>query len=246
VPRRRGGGESPLGSVEAGLRDLARDSGPNIRELSRGRTENLRGIMRAAQTPADWPEDAKAAAVLTVIQEQILDIANPRWKAAAQAAFRMPAEQYVNPGHDSLAGRWRALADRSPGSSRNTASSPGDIKDRAEALRGYWVIGAGHLAERVELRFMELNNTPDGWLAYRRGAPSSPPQALPVSFERTDVLYRFNGRLGVEALSYRWLIANAPVDRYEPVGWYYNEPDAPVEIIPLANCSTEGALRDLP
>jgi hypothetical protein len=30
------------------------------------------------------------------------------------------------------------------------------------------------------------------------------------------------------------------------VGWYYNQPDAPVEIVPLANCILESPLRDLP
>ena len=240
MPRRRGGGESPPGSIEAGLRELAKDAGPDIRQLSRGKTENLRGIMQAARTPPNWPEDAKASAVLTVIQELIREIANPRWKAAALAAFRLPADQYLGAQHDSLAGRWRALA------SRDGASSGAGVKERAEAYRGYWVTAASHLSHDVERRFAELNDTTDGWQAYRIGAPPSPPQALPVSFERTDVLYRFRGRLGVQAITYRWVVANAPIDQYEPVGWYYNEPDAPVEIIPLANCALDGPLRDLP
>jgi hypothetical protein len=240
VPRRRGGGESPPGSVEAGLRELAVDRGPDIRQLSRGDTENLRGIMLSADTPTDWPEDAKASAVLTVIQELIGDMANQRWTVASLAAFRMPPEDYMGTEHDSLAGRWRALA-RQEG-----ASSDREIKDRAEAYRGYWVTAAGHLAEKVDERFNELNNTPDGWLEYRSGLQSVPPNSLPISFERTDVLFKFRGRLGVRSISYRWLIANGPVDRYEPVGWYYNEPDAPVEIVPLANCQIEGPLRDLP
>lgn len=240
MPRRRGGGESPPGSIEAGLRELAKDAGPDIRQLSRGKTENLRGIMQAARTPPNWPEDAKASAVLTVIQELIREITNPRWKAAALAAFRLPADQYMDPEHDSLAGRWRALAQK------DSASTSDEIRERAEAYRGYWVTAAGHLAQKVERRLDELNDMSDGWQAYRVGLPPSLPNMLPISFERTDVLYRFRGRVGVEALTYRWLFANAPVDRYEPVGWYYNEPDAPVEIIPLANCALEGPLRDLP
>src|SRR5262249_34370168 len=91
VPSRTGGGESPRVCIEAGLRELAVDKGPDIRQLSRGETANLRGIMLAAETPSDWPDDSKAAAVLTVIQELIDEIENPRWKAAAQAAFRMPS-----------------------------------------------------------------------------------------------------------------------------------------------------------
>jgi hypothetical protein len=50
----------------------------------------------------------------------------------------------------------------------------------------------------------------------------------------------------VQVISYRWLTAHGPVDHYDAVGWYYNEPDAPVEIIPMANCELDGAIQDLP
>jgi hypothetical protein len=240
VPRRPGGGESPHGSIEAGLRDLVRDKGPDLRQLSRGDTESLRGIMLSAPTPTDWMDDTKAAAILSVIQELVQDIPNPRWKASAMAAFRLPAAQYMSPDHESLAGRWRTLA------RKEDASSDLEIKKRTEAYRGYWMAAANYLADKVEQRFEELRANPAGWEAYRIGLPPAPPHSLPISFDRTDVLYRFHGRLGIQSISYRWLIAHAPVDHYEPVGWYYNEPDAPVEIIPLANCSIEGPLRDLP
>lgn len=240
MPRRPGGGESPPGSIEAGLRELARDSGPDIRQLSRGDTENLQAIMLTAQTLVDWPEDAKAAAVLTVIQEEIDKIENPRWKSAAQAAFRMPAEQYLGAENDSLMGRWRALA------RRDEAIADDQVNASAETHRGYWLRAASRLADMVERRLAELNASPTGWDAYRTGLPPAPPHSLPISFNQTDVLYRFRGRLGVQSISYRWLVAHAPVDHYECVGWYYNEPNAPVDIIPLANCSIEGPLRDLP
>lgn len=240
MPRRPGGGGSPRGSIEAGLRELAKEKGPDIRQLSRGDTENLQGIMQSAQTPVDWPEDAKASAVLTVIQELIEEITNPRWKAAAMAAFRLPADQYLGAEYDSLAGRLRALA------VRDGASSDVEIKSRAEAYRGFWMSAANSLADMVERRFAELNSTRDGWQTYRTGLPPYPPQSLPISFDQTDVLFRFNGRVGVQSISYRWLVAHAPVDHYEPVGWYYNQPDAPVEILPLANCTIEGPMRDLP
>lgn len=240
MPRRPGGGEPPRDSIEAGLRDLARDSGPDIRRLSRGDTEGLRTIMLAAQTPADWPREARATAVLTVLQELIQDLANPRWKTAAMAALRLPADHYMGPEYDSLAARWRALA------LREGAISDGDIKRLAEAYRGYWSTTANHLADTLERRLEELNGAPDGWGIYRVGLPPSPPDPLAISFDRTDVLYRFRGYQGLQSISYRWLIAHGPVDHYEPVGWYYNDPNAPVEIVPLANCSLDGPLRDLP
>jgi hypothetical protein len=239
VPRRPGGGESPRGSIEAGLRDLAKDAGPDIRQLSRGDTESLQGIMLAARTPADWSREAKATAVLTVIMELAEELTNPRWKAAALAAFRLPADQYPGPEYDSLAGRWRGLARREGAQQR-------DIRTSAEAYRGYWMVAASHLADAVERRLEELNSTPGGWEEYRVGLPPSLPDSLPISFDRTDVLYRFRGDRGLQSISYRWLVAHAAVDHYDPVGWYYNDPNAPVEIVPLANCSLDGPLRDLP
>jgi hypothetical protein len=224
--------------MESGLRDLVRGAGPDIRKLGRRETEGLQAIMDAAQVPITWPSDAKAAAVLTVIQDAVNEIINPRWKSAALAAFRLPPEQYLVGEYDSLARRWRALA-------RWDGASDDEIKDRAEAYRGFWMAAANQLANRVERRFSELN-TGDGWQPYRTGFPPSPPHSLPISFDRTDVLYTFKGHLGLRSISYRWLVGHAPVDHYEPVGWYYNEPDAPVEIVPLANCVLDGPLRDLP
>jgi hypothetical protein len=240
VPRRPGGGEPPRDSIEAGLRDLARDPGPDVRRLSRGDTGGLQAIMRAARTPSEWPREARATAVLTVIQELIQQLTNPRWRAAALAAFRLPADHYIGPAYDSLAGRWRTLA------RREGALSDSEIKRLAEGYRGYWSTAASHLADTVERRFAEFNDSLDAWGRYRVGLPPSPPDPLAISFARTDVLYRFQGYRGLQSISYRWLIAHAPVDHYEPVGWYYNDPNAPVEIVPLANCELAGPLRDLP
>lgn len=241
MPRRPGGGEPPRDSIEAGLRDLARDPGPDIRRLSWGHTNGLRTIMLAAHTPPDWSREAKATAVLTVIQELIQQLVNPRWRAAALAALRFPADQYIGSEYDSLAGRWRTLA------RREGALSDQEVKRLAEAYRGYWSTAANHLADTVERRLDELNGSPGGWGMYRVGLPHTPPpDPLAMSFDRTEVLYRFQGYRGLQSISYRWLIAHGPVDHYEPVGWYFNDPNAPVEIVPLANCMLDGPLRDLP
>jgi hypothetical protein len=240
VPRRPGGGEPPRDSIEAGLRDLARDPGPDIRRLSRSDTDGLRTIMLAARTPPDWPREARATAILTVIQELTQQLANPRWKAAAMAALRLPADHYIGSEYDSLAARWRTLAQR------EGALSDRDAKRLAEAYRGYWSTAANHLADTIERRFAELNDSLDGWGTYHVGLPPSLPDPLAISFDRTDVLYRFDGYRGLQSISYRWLVAHGPIDHYEPVGWYYNDPNAPVEIVPLANCRLDGPLRDLP
>jgi hypothetical protein len=218
---------------------LVQASGPDIRKLSRGDTEGLQRIMQLAEVPLEWPAATKAAAIFTIIQELAEEIANPRWRAAAKAAFRLPADQYMGPEFDSLASRWRTLA-------RREGALGAEAKGRAEAYRGYWIAAATHLADRLERRILELNRSPNSWRAYTTGAPPSPPRSLPISFDHTDVLYRLRGNRGIESISYRWLTAHAEVDHYEAVGWYYNEPDAPVQIIPLANCALDGPLRDLP
>jgi hypothetical protein len=239
VPRRPGGGVSPRGSIEAGLRELVVGAGPDVHRLSRSETENLLAIMETAQTPIDWPPGAKAAAVMTVTNALVHQIKNPRWRAAALAAFRLPANQYVGEESDSLAARWRLLAQ-----AENSGHQA--VRSQAEAYREYWVRAASQLAARLEDKLQELNSSAGGWEPYRTGNPSAPPHSLPISFDRTDVLYQFRRYQGVQSISYRWLMAHAAVDHYEPVGWYYNEPDAPVEIIPLANCTLDGPLRDLP
>jgi len=87
---------------------------------------------------------------------------------------------------------------------------------------------------------------PADWQKYRMGVPDGAPQSPLISFDRTDVLYSFSGRRGVQAITYRWISANAPVDRYEAVAWYFSDPAAPVAILALASCSVAGPLRDLP
>lgn len=239
MPRRPGGGDSPPGSIEAGLRDLVVDEGPRIRKLSRPQKEGLQTIMRTAQVPPDWPEDAKAAAILTVIQELAEQITNPRWRAATLAALRLPADQYAGADYDSVTSRWRALA-------RREGVSEGDISKRADQYRGYWIAAAVDLADELESRFVQLNNSKPGWQRYRTGTPNMPTRSLPIAFERTDALYQFEGNVGIQGISYRWLEAHAPVDHYDAVGWYFNEPDAPVEIIPIANCIVDEPHRVLP
>lgn len=238
MPKHPRGG-TPKGSIEEGLRELVLDAGPNFRKLSRGDSEGLRRIMAAANTPSDWKADDKASVILTVIREIGQQIPNPRWKDAALAAFRLPVDQYVGPEYDSLTGRWRALAQR------EGAIGAADIRNRVQAYRGYWMKAAVWFADKLEDRFNELNTTVDGWQRYRIGVPSSPSRSAPLSFDRTDVLYRFEGRRGLQSISYRWLRAHAPTDHYVASGWYYNQPDAPVEFLPLANCTLTGDSGEL-
>lgn len=250
VPSPAGGGALD-GSIEDGLKNLVQFAGPNVRELSMSAKDGYRAILDAGRVPDDWTVDAKASAVLTVIQELIDEIRNPNWRLAARAAFRVPATDYVGPENDSREGRWKTLAYRERALAEQEGfSGPEDIKKRVENYRDYWRHAVPRLATDVGRRLDELNRTPGAWDRYGADPPLSPatplPLAPPISFDRTEVLYEFKGTVGIQATSHRWLRAHEPVDHYDAVGWYYHEPTAPVEIIPLANCTSDGTFRELP
>lgn len=195
--------------------------------------------MIAAEVPHDWPDEVKAGTVLTVIHELIEQMDNPRWRAAAQAALRLPADRYLGGQFDALSRRFLQVAD-------DEGYAGSQAKERAEAYRGYWITGAKRLADALGSRLSDLNRDPDGWSAYRLDMPPRPPAYLPITFDRTDVLYRFEGRRGVQAITYRWITATKELTYYPAIAYYYSDPDGPVGVTPLANCSTDGQLFDLP
>jgi hypothetical protein len=193
--------------------------------------------MEAASTPAGWTPDVAATAVVQLIIEQLAEITNPRWRAAAEAALRLPADQYEGAVGESLTRRWikRAELDDHPDPAR-----------AKESYRGYWLSCAQALAAKLEAGFERMAQDPASWDRFAKTELHSPPRSLPISFDRTDVLYKFSGKVGIQSTSYRWLTAHDPVNHYDAVGWYFNEPNAPVEIVPLANCEVTTSIRDLP
>jgi hypothetical protein len=241
VDNRPGAGEPSVKSLEAALRALVVDSGPSVRKLVQNESEGSRVIMAAAAAPPIWSDEEKATTVLAIIVDTIDELTNRRWKRTAQAAFRIPTQRYRATEFDSLTARWRDLA-------REDAEQDGvDIDDAADKYRGYWRNSAApNLARALAARIAELNAT-DGWRLYRRDESSyTAPTMLPLSFERSDVLYQFEGRRGIQSTNHRWLLAHGSVESYEAVGWYYNDPDADVEVVPLANCQLDGDYAMLP
>jgi hypothetical protein len=238
-----GGGVSGS-SIEDAIKNLVQFAGPSVRDLSEGIRDGYKTLLDAAHVPDDWPVDAKASAIVIVIQELVDEIRNDKWRLAARAAFRLPATGYTGPECDSREGRWKTLAQR------EGLTRPEDIRKRVENYRDYWRHAAPRLASDLERRLRELNRSPAGWDRFRTDPPLSPASPLPltppISFESTEVLYEFSGRRGIQATSHRVLRAHEPVDHYDAVGWYYNEPRAPVKIIPLANCTSDGEMRELP
>ncbi|MGH3766467.1 MAG: hypothetical protein ACRDS0_07255 [Pseudonocardiaceae bacterium] len=195
--------------------------------------------MQAAQPPLGWSLEDKAAAVLSVIHDAVNGITNPRWKNAALAAFRVPPDQYKGSGNDSIAGRWRELA-------RREGNPGGQLEAAVERYRGYWMTAARHLAEDVARRFHLLNNSAEGWKPLRTSGRRAPALTPPIAFEKVDVLYIFDGHRGVRSICQCWITASDECDHYEARAWYYSQPDAPVEIIPLANCELSRPLQELP
>jgi hypothetical protein len=243
MPRRPGGGRHAPDTIEAGLRDIALGAGPDVRALARQDTDGMKRLMSAAAPPAGWDPDAAAAAVLEVIGERVDAVTNPRWRAAGQAALRRPLEHYTGQGGDSLAQRFKRRAELDRGRPFDT---PEDATRANDSYRAYWMACAVQLAEELQAEFARMAMDPLAWDRLNQQAPPAPPMDLPISFRNTDVLYQFRGRVGLRSTSYRWLVAHDYVDHYNAVGWYYNEPDAPVEIVPLANCEITTASRELP
>ncbi|MEU7673590.1 hypothetical protein AB0C42_02090 [Micromonospora taraxaci] len=233
-------GEPSAELLEAALRGLVKDSGPSVRKLVQNEGEGTRAIMAAASTPSTWSEEEKATAILATIAAAIEELRNPRWKRTTQAAFRIPAQRFRAAEFDSLTARWRDLAREDDEQEAN--------EDAADRYRGYWRNSAApNLARALAVRFAELNaNNGEGWRTYRRDESSYAPTMLPLSFERSEMLYQFEGRRGVKSTNCRWLFAHGPVEYYEAVGWYYSDPDANVEIIPRANCELDGDYATLP
>jgi hypothetical protein len=239
VPRRPAGGTPSARLLDDGLRDLVKEPGPSAQRLLRGESPGIHALMAGAGVPEAWPPEDRAEAVLRLIYDLITDITNDRWQRTAMAAFRNPPEEYAGPDFESLHSRLQRLA-------RVDGVQESDLEIYVERFRGYWSGAASQLAGLLEQRFEEMSQAPEEWVVYRREEHQPPPLLLPISFDRTDVLYQFDGLRGVKVYTYRWLTAHAAIDRYETVAWYYSDPDAPVEVEPLANCVIDGPSRELP
>ena len=241
VPR-SSSGTPAVGSIERGLRELGDGRGASVRKLADAHSPGLRAIIDAVrpELEANWSIEDKAAAALDVILQTLATFRNENWKAVTEAAYGQPEEQYRGPQFDTRAARWRERAQRD----EDLQDGPA-MKSRLETYRGFFVNAVSRLSEDVEQMFQALNREPSAWERYRRHEPSSPTH-LPVTFERVDVLFRLQGNVGVQQLTYRWLKALEPISEIEVVGWYYSQADADLDIVPLANCTLDGELDDLP
>lgn len=217
--------------------------GPDVRRLGRRETAGLKRLMDAAAPPSGLAPEVAAAALLEVIGEQVDLLRNANWRAAASAALRRPPEHYLGVKGASLSQRLITRAEFDRGKDFGEPRAAAAAK---EAYRGYWTACAVLLGRELERVFARMAAEPASWDRWIQHVPPNPVLELPISFDRTDVIYTFSGRVGVRSTSYRWLVAHEEVDHYDAVGWYYNEPDASVEIVPVANCVVTTGVRDLP
>jgi hypothetical protein len=87
-------------------------------------------------------------------------------------------------------------------------------------------------------RLSQLNAT-GGWEQYAEGYTplKEDPPGGPFKFTRYHMLFRLADRVGIECITYRVMQALSDgVDSYRAVAWYYSDPEADVQILPVANC----------
>ena len=234
-PRR---GDQPLDSLQAALAYLAEGEGPNISKLLHSSSNGCTELLRLVAAPVDWRREEVAEAVLDLIATAVTDIDQRSWRLAVEAALRLPDTRYQGAAFDSRAKRWQEAALELPDLAGKAPAK------REEALRGYWRSSLPHLATAVRRRIDQQNRA--GWVRNGVPYPPAPPLDLPISFALTEILYEFDGFRGVQSTSRRLLRAHGAVDHYEAVGWYYAEPDAKVEIVPIYGCVSGGQHQDLP
>lgn len=215
-------------AVEAVLTELTRGAGASPEKLMSADAAVLREF---AQLPQDWSVELQARALLQVITEVVSHVPDPKQRAATQVALGL------DPAHPGKSANQRLLS-----LTPDSESTSGN----ARKIRDYWYRARAPLAVKLIDKLSEVNGT-EGWSAYKTAYPVVIQEiSHPLFFERYDILYRFSGRTGIGSISYRWAVAlQEHVRTYRVVGWYYNDPYAPISFRSLANCRV-GRSGELP
>ncbi len=248
VPRHPGGRIPPEDSIQRGLIDLGDGRGADVRRLNQPETPGLAAILGLVEPKPelDWSAEQKARGALVEIRTLLEAMRYENGRRAAMAAYGWPEAGYT--GLSTRTQRWKAAISREEGISGDSAHPPErrHVQRRLDCCGGFFRNAAAKLAHDVERRFIALNETERGWETHRPGDPTAlPSPPIPVEAERVDVLFCLRGRVGTDHFVYREIRALQPLDGIDAVGWYYNDPDAQLDIEPLLNCTREGILRDL-
>jgi hypothetical protein len=199
------------------LSALANGGGATPEQIASPIGQALRDL---ARFPPEWPWDVQAGAIRNVISEVVESLEDARNRETARAQLGL-TPQY----------------------------SSGDPAKRMSVLLGSGALEPEYtygysqqiylaLDQMLRQRLSQLNATGD-WERYASGYSSPPeePVSYPFKFERYHMLFTLRKRVGIECTTYRLLRALIDgVDSYRAIAWYYSDPDAEVEVIPIANC----------
>ncbi len=179
-----------------------------------------RALRDLAYVPPQWPWNVQATAIRNVISEVVESLADAHHRETARAQLGL-APQYSS--HD-------------PAKRMETLLASGALDP--ERTSGYNQQIYPALAHMLRERLSQLNAT-SGWLEYAAGYTPSEEEIVsyPFKFERYHMLFSLVKRVGIECTTYRILRAlEDGVDSYKATAWYYSDPEAAVEVIPIANC----------
>lgn len=193
-----------------------------------------RVLLDLARVPPQWPRHVQARAIRNVLAEVVEGLSDAKQRETARAQLGL-TQQYSS--HDPEKRIQRLMASGILASTRIGAQRRPDRE---------WRSIRPALAQMLVSRLSQLNASGD-WEQYAEGyAPlNEDPAVGPFKFTRYHMLFRLEGRVGIECITYRILQAlSNGVDSYRAVAWYYSDPEANSEIVPVANCEV-GALEPL-
>jgi hypothetical protein len=173
-----------------------------------------------AQFPPDWPWDVQARAIRKIISEVVESLEDARNKETARARLGLTSQ----------------YSSRDPAKRIRVFLESGALEPDHPSGYSQQIYMA--LDQMLRQRLSQLNAT-GGWEGYAGGYSPAPQDAAsnPFMFERYHMLFTLRGRVGIECTTYRLLRAQVDgVDSYTAIAWYYSDPDAEVEVIPIANC----------
>jgi hypothetical protein len=199
------------------LRALANGEGATPEQIASPIGQALRDL---AHFPPEWPWDVQARAIRNVISEAVESLGDARNRETARAQLGL-TPQYSSPNPARRIGVFLGSGSLEP-----------------ERTQGYSQQIYLALDQMLRQRLSQLNAT-GGWERYASGYSPPPEEAVsyPFKFERYHMLFTLRERVGIECTTYRILRALVDdVDSYTAIAWYYSDPDAEVEVLPVANC----------
>ena len=213
----KGGQANVPETPQEALSALASGEGATPEQIASPLGRPLRDL---AYVPPQWPWNVEATAIRNVISEVVESLADAHNREAARAQLGL-APQYSS--HD-------------PAQRMETLLASGAFDPERISAYSQQIYPA--LAQMLRERLLQLNST-GGWLEYAAGY--SPPEeeivSYPFKFERYHMLFSLAKRVGIECTTYRVLRAlDDGVSSYKAIAWYYSDPEAAVEVIPIANC----------